>query len=299
MFGTVIVKMLKGEKGDQGASGDYSGLLNKPSINGVTLDGNKAADALGLGSAQAQDDLLETVTALSNTVDAQGDDITGLQNDLTGVENDIVDINADITELQRVASNGPFIVSADIDITNKTLTNVSASLSEIYAAVHNENRPCFIITNDSNYVGQCVQVSSSIAVFSFLKSGIVIMSWGLAQNGSTVYIPGSTFGEFTPNTGITYLKGVVYSSFQIANLDILVSGSFTSGNNTIGNIDVATSPAFDIYVPCVVGTSLSNMTKTGIARIANANGSITVYSELTSFSHIYVNATYNIYDSSI
>ena len=42
------VVMLKGEPG---ASGDYSGLTNKPQINGLTLNGNKTAAALGLASA--------------------------------------------------------------------------------------------------------------------------------------------------------------------------------------------------------------------------------------------------------
>ena len=42
------VVMLKGEPG---ASGDYSGLTNKPQINGLTLSGNKTAAALGLASA--------------------------------------------------------------------------------------------------------------------------------------------------------------------------------------------------------------------------------------------------------
>ena len=42
------VVMLKGEPG---ASGDYSGLTNKPQINGQTLSGNKSASALGLASS--------------------------------------------------------------------------------------------------------------------------------------------------------------------------------------------------------------------------------------------------------
>ena len=49
-IGTVKVLMLKGEKGDRGASGDYDTLENKPSINSVQLNGNKTAYDLGLAT---------------------------------------------------------------------------------------------------------------------------------------------------------------------------------------------------------------------------------------------------------
>lgn len=47
----VKVVMLKGEKGETGDAGDYSGLINKPSINGVQLDGNVQSESLGVASA--------------------------------------------------------------------------------------------------------------------------------------------------------------------------------------------------------------------------------------------------------
>ncbi len=61
-FKTKII-MLKGE---QGASGDYNGLTNKPQINGVTLYKNKTAADLGLASAaqmQAVDNRLNNILA--------------------------------------------------------------------------------------------------------------------------------------------------------------------------------------------------------------------------------------------
>ena len=51
MIELVKVIMLKGEKGDAGSSGDYAGLTNKPSINGVTLNGNKTAEDLNLAES--------------------------------------------------------------------------------------------------------------------------------------------------------------------------------------------------------------------------------------------------------
>lgn len=51
MIELIKVIMLKGEKGDAGSSGDYAGLTNKPSINGVTLNGNKTAEDLNLAES--------------------------------------------------------------------------------------------------------------------------------------------------------------------------------------------------------------------------------------------------------
>lgn len=44
----IRILMLKGEKGDAGASGDYNSLENKPQINAITLQGNKTAYQLNL-----------------------------------------------------------------------------------------------------------------------------------------------------------------------------------------------------------------------------------------------------------
>jgi hypothetical protein len=68
-FGTVKILMLKGEKGDQGEAGDagdYTGLTNKPSINNVTLTGNKTPSDLGLATEVA------VQTAVSDASQALG-----------------------------------------------------------------------------------------------------------------------------------------------------------------------------------------------------------------------------------
>jgi len=70
-FGTIKILTLKGEKGDQGeagVSGDYSGLTNKPSINNVTLSGNKSGSDLGLATEtavqQAQSDASDALSQI-------------------------------------------------------------------------------------------------------------------------------------------------------------------------------------------------------------------------------------------
>lgn len=74
-FGTVKIVMLKGEKGDQGESGDagdYSGLSNKPSINNVTLVGNKTPSDFGLATETAvQTAVQDASDALSAVQDVE------------------------------------------------------------------------------------------------------------------------------------------------------------------------------------------------------------------------------------
>ena len=53
------IVMVKGEKGNDGNSGDYAELINKPQINGVELDGNKSSSDLNLISGHE----LEVVNA--------------------------------------------------------------------------------------------------------------------------------------------------------------------------------------------------------------------------------------------
>lgn len=70
LFQDVVTKivMVKGDKGDVGASGDYSTLLNKPSINSITLNGNKTASDLGLATTSDIYDKMPIVTFGTPTV---------------------------------------------------------------------------------------------------------------------------------------------------------------------------------------------------------------------------------------
>lgn len=47
----IQILMVKGDPGDSGSASDYSSLSNKPSINGITLVGNKTSSDLGLNLA--------------------------------------------------------------------------------------------------------------------------------------------------------------------------------------------------------------------------------------------------------
>ena len=84
VFGEVKVLMLKGEKGDtgeDGTSGNYSQLTNKPSINGVTLTGNMTSDALGVASVSLIDSVTEDLSDLSDNVYTKSEVYTKTESD--------------------------------------------------------------------------------------------------------------------------------------------------------------------------------------------------------------------------
>ena len=70
VFGEVKVLMLKGEKGDAGSSGDYAGLTNKPTINGVTLSGNISSDSLGVASQSFIDEVQQSLETLTEEIES-------------------------------------------------------------------------------------------------------------------------------------------------------------------------------------------------------------------------------------
>lgn len=71
-LGKIKILMLKGEKGDagqDGSSGDYSQLTNKPTINGIEVNGTMTSDDLGLASETGlQQAITDFSTALSDII---------------------------------------------------------------------------------------------------------------------------------------------------------------------------------------------------------------------------------------
>ena len=70
-LGKIKILMLKGEKGDagqDGSSGDYSGLTNKPTINGVTVNGAMTSSDLALASQTAVDNVTNDLQTLDNNI---------------------------------------------------------------------------------------------------------------------------------------------------------------------------------------------------------------------------------------
>ena len=55
---------VKGTLSNVPTTGDYSGLKNKPQINGVELSGNKTTEELGLASKEQVETLQKTIDGL-------------------------------------------------------------------------------------------------------------------------------------------------------------------------------------------------------------------------------------------
>lgn len=97
-IGTIKVLMLKGERGEQGYSGDYEELANRPQINGVTLTGNKTATQLSLATTG-------DVTTLQAGIDNNARDIAGLDDDITQVADDVSALDTSLSDAQADISN--------------------------------------------------------------------------------------------------------------------------------------------------------------------------------------------------
>lgn len=122
-FGTVKILMLKGEKGEQGESGDagdYSGLTNKPSINGVTLEGNKTASALGLAS------LADVQSAQADASDAMQDASEALA-EVTALQTLVLNIPS-FNSLPQTVSDAN--ITSDMVVVNSVLSNPSAQTGD-------------------------------------------------------------------------------------------------------------------------------------------------------------------------
>lgn len=65
-----MMSYLLGKKSGGGSGGttDYSQLENKPSINGVILNGNKTAEDLGLAEKEYVDDLVGDINAMMDLI---------------------------------------------------------------------------------------------------------------------------------------------------------------------------------------------------------------------------------------
>jgi len=98
-LGTIKILMLKGEMGD---SGDYSGLINKPQINGVELNGNMTSEELSLASELQVASLISDVTGLESDVDNLQSDVGTLQTDVSGNTTDIESLQIAMAGLLNV-----------------------------------------------------------------------------------------------------------------------------------------------------------------------------------------------------
>lgn len=99
---------------------DYTDLTNKPQINGVTLQGNKTTEQLGLAPLDEFDDLTEDVVDLKSTVDlitpemfgAIGDGVT---DDTTAIQ-DCIDYAYENQIYYLFLPHGKYLISSPLKI---------------------------------------------------------------------------------------------------------------------------------------------------------------------------------------
>lgn len=150
--------MLKGIKADKGASGgasDYADLTGKPSINGVTLNGNKTSSDLSLASASDLASLGSDVSDLSDGLDALEGQISGLKvlqvtiassqhKDITatGVSNALI-----ITNGSATGARGVYL----LDVIANGTARFTPVLSASGITLANNTGNSFRITNNTSY----------------------------------------------------------------------------------------------------------------------------------------------------
>ena len=279
MIGKVKIAMLRGEKGDTGATGDYSGILNKPQINGVTLDGNKTASDLGLATASEQQNILDSVVELNDAVSGLNDSVDGL--------------NDTVAELE---TKDAFIVTADFDNMTYDMSNLSASINDIVAAVQ-AGRPCFIIgnyNNSNNKVIATCQYATSYGSASFTFCNFNVLHYYELQGGGILHeeyvIPyHADSGTFTANNGVTaasdFYVNAVASRVKECSINFSASGTFASGTTSLGTFNEPYGiPCFDangIVGTCALRTGNNGLAFDAVGTFTLAeDGSLSVYSSV-------------------
>lgn len=270
MIGKIKVAMLKGEKGETGASGDYASIDNKPLINGVVLDGAKTAAELGLAEADEQQDLRDAVASMSASIES--------------IESRIDDI-------------GAYVVTADYDPSTKTFSNPSAGTSGIFRAIAN-NKPCYLvgINNNEKYIATCTYSALSAARFSMPNPDDrgSIDVWELSA-GTFYLIRSKVEGSITPTIGVSsiftnqlYAKG----SVCVVNLQVTLAVQDTDKEAAIGTISGLPIPSYGYSGVCNLRVgSEANYTKTAMFTLA-PNGLLSIFSDYDNMKQVRISFAY-------
>lgn len=122
------------EIGGSGSTGDYSQLINKPSINGVVLNGNKTYDQLGFsGFVVSEIEHYNDLNNIAKTSDiptdnnqlangANYDTVTSVNSKISQSENDMrmlyTSLSADVDAIEEQLENMPNIPTDNSELTN-------------------------------------------------------------------------------------------------------------------------------------------------------------------------------------
>lgn len=128
-----------GGGGGGGGTTDYNALNNKPSINGVTLSGNKTSEQLQLADKQTLDKVLDDIAMMDNEIDTLSKDTVSLSKTTTqtlksplSITNDLM-INGDTNAFKiEVNENGSALLNSnDLIIDKLPKTNDETNFDEL------------------------------------------------------------------------------------------------------------------------------------------------------------------------
>lgn len=242
-IGTVKVLMLKGEKGDRGASGDYDTLENKPSINSVQLNGNKTAHDLGLAtpsdissaiSTKAdQSDLSAEISArqTQDTVLSERiDNLIALPDGSTTADAELVDI--------RVGADGTVYSSAgdavrgqigaltqnivNLDNGKRILNYVWGNIQPDGSINYNYSPKVRIVTSDYEKFDEATTLSLATGyglILALYNDDYSLKNRTLYSGGQTIIVPADTYyracvynGNVTPTSISDFSDKLTYES---------------------------------------------------------------------------------------
>lgn len=161
-------------QGEEGKSGDYSKLSNKPSINGIILEGNKTSEELGIISGGLEKE--EDPTVPSYVKQILEEDIAKWNNksDFSGKYEDLENQPDIPTQISQLENDSGFVTEEDLPEADGILTGSiigwnSDTIPEGYEEVKNEAED---VTDQITNIHSKIDMNNSS--IKLLKQGNVI-----------------------------------------------------------------------------------------------------------------------------
>lgn len=202
-FGEVI------NVGGGGGTNNYNGLTNKPSINGVTLQGNLTASALGIheyDDTQVRQDISTLQSSVSTNTNNIGTLQTGLSTEISNRENANLNLQSQIDAI-TVSSDVVDILGTYADLQNYDTAHIKANdiIKVIQDETHNDAMSYYrwVITNN---VGAWSYVGSEGPFYTKSETDTLLNA---KANTSDIIV-------YTAGTGISIQNGVISLSLTSA-----------------------------------------------------------------------------------
>lgn len=258
-----LIKKINAGGGGGGGTSDYSDLLNKPSIESHTLQGNLSASELGLATANGLATTNQQVTSLTGRVTSSEQSIAQNAHDIATLANGLAEKQEKLTAGNNITIQNNTI-SATIPSSNPTLIGAYSIYDDTERVIgYYFGKPLYQKTitfhNLPNGSFQLIQFYDELVGFeSFFKDN-ASTSWQAMTN----YV--STASNFTvTQTDVhIYFSGewfYLYSGTAITSIDLVLTIRYTKTTDTASTVSYGHENEYDSSIK-IVGT-YSNGTKT-------------------------------------